>query len=71
MTTPPTHQIDPHLFVVLGGTSDLMRRKLLPAIYRLRAERGRARPPDHPGGVPAGGTDRRGLPGPGRRGPGG
>ena len=38
MTTPPTHQIDPHLFVVLGGTSDLMRRKLLPAIYRLRAE---------------------------------
>jgi glucose-6-phosphate 1-dehydrogenase len=39
MTTPPTHQIDPHLFVVLGGTSDLMRRKLLPAIYRLKAGR--------------------------------
>ena len=32
-----THQIDPHLLVVLGATSDLMRRKLLPAMYRLRA----------------------------------
>jgi len=26
-----------HLFVVLGGTGDLMQRKLLPALYRLRA----------------------------------
>jgi glucose-6-phosphate 1-dehydrogenase len=31
------HHVDPHLFVVLGATSDLMRRKLLPALYRLRA----------------------------------
>ena len=30
---------DRHLFVVLGGTGDLMQRKLLPALYRLR-ERG-------------------------------
>jgi glucose-6-phosphate 1-dehydrogenase len=27
------HQVDPHLFVVFGATSDLMRRKLLPALY--------------------------------------
>jgi glucose-6-phosphate 1-dehydrogenase len=37
MTTLATHHVDPHLFVVLGATSDLMRRKLLPALYRLRA----------------------------------
>ncbi len=37
MTTLRTHRVDPHLFVVLGATSDLMRRKLLPALYRLRA----------------------------------
>jgi glucose-6-phosphate 1-dehydrogenase len=37
MTTLRNHHVDPHLFVVLGATSDLMRRKLLPAIYRLRA----------------------------------
>jgi glucose-6-phosphate 1-dehydrogenase len=37
MSTAPSHQIDPHLFVVLGGTSDLMRRKLIPAICRLKA----------------------------------
>jgi glucose-6-phosphate 1-dehydrogenase len=30
------HRVDPHIFVVLGATSDLMRRKLLPAIYHLR-----------------------------------
>jgi glucose-6-phosphate 1-dehydrogenase len=36
MTTLRTHQVDPHLFVVLGATSDLMHRKLLPALYRLR-----------------------------------
>jgi glucose-6-phosphate 1-dehydrogenase len=30
--------IDPHLFVVLGGTGDLMRHKLLPALYRLIVE---------------------------------
>lgn len=27
--------VAPHLFVVLGGTGDLMRRKLLPALFRL------------------------------------
>jgi hypothetical protein len=36
MTTLANHHVDPHLLVVLGATSDLMRRKLLPAIYRLR-----------------------------------
>jgi glucose-6-phosphate 1-dehydrogenase len=36
MTTIADHHVDPHLLVVLGATSDLMRRKLLPAIYRLR-----------------------------------
>ncbi len=29
------HSAPPHLFVVFGGTGDLMRRKLLPALYRL------------------------------------
>lgn len=33
-------QVEPHLFVILGGTGDLMRRKLFPALYRLIA-RGR------------------------------
>ena len=32
-----TKQIDSHLFVILGATSDLMRRKLLPALYHLNA----------------------------------
>ncbi|NND70711.1 MAG: glucose-6-phosphate dehydrogenase [Rhodothermales bacterium] len=27
--------VDPHVFVVFGGTGDLMRRKLLPSIFRL------------------------------------
>ncbi len=36
MTTMANHHVDPHLLVVLGATSDLMRRKLLSAIYRLR-----------------------------------
>lgn len=27
------HHVDPHLFVAFGATSDLMRRKLLPALY--------------------------------------
>lgn len=30
--------IAPHLFVVIGGTGDLMRRKLLPALYHLATE---------------------------------
>jgi glucose-6-phosphate 1-dehydrogenase len=29
------HAVDPHVFVVMGGTGDLMARKLLPAIYHL------------------------------------
>ena len=28
---------EPHLFIVMGGSGDLMRRKLLPALYRLQA----------------------------------
>jgi glucose-6-phosphate 1-dehydrogenase len=31
------HNVEPHLFVVLGATSDLMSRKLLPALYHLQA----------------------------------
>lgn len=31
--------IEPHLFVVFGGTGDLARRKLIPALYQLLAER--------------------------------
>ena len=30
-------KVPPHLFVVLGATGDLMQRKLLPALYRLRS----------------------------------
>lgn len=30
-------QVEPHLFIILGATSDLMRRKLLPALYHLNA----------------------------------
>ncbi len=29
------HNVEPHLFVILGGTGDLTRRKLLPALRRL------------------------------------
>ena len=32
------HHIEPHIFVVLGATSDLMSRKLLPALYHLQAQ---------------------------------
>ncbi|UCC69754.1 MAG: glucose-6-phosphate dehydrogenase [Armatimonadota bacterium] len=31
-------EVEPHLFVVMGGTGDLMRRKLLPALYHLSAK---------------------------------
>lgn len=34
------HRVDPHLFVVFGATSDLMRRKLLPAIYHFSEQYG-------------------------------
>jgi glucose-6-phosphate 1-dehydrogenase len=30
-------QVEPHLFVIMGATSDLMRHKLLPALYHLNA----------------------------------
>jgi glucose-6-phosphate 1-dehydrogenase len=29
-------KVDPHVFVIFGATGDLTRRKLLPALYRLR-----------------------------------
>lgn len=32
------HHVEPHLFVVLGATSDLMRKKLLPALYHLQTQ---------------------------------
>ncbi|MFQ5518280.1 MAG: glucose-6-phosphate dehydrogenase, partial [Acidimicrobiia bacterium] len=32
--------VDSHLFVILGGTGDLARRKLLPSLYRLITEEG-------------------------------
>jgi glucose-6-phosphate 1-dehydrogenase len=44
MTTIHSHRVEPHLFVVLGATSDLMRRKLLPALYQLRAGGGAPEP---------------------------
>ena len=28
--------VEPHVFVILGATGDLTRRKLLPALYHLR-----------------------------------
>jgi glucose-6-phosphate 1-dehydrogenase len=31
------HQVEPHIFVVLGATSNLMRRKILPGLYHLSA----------------------------------
>ena len=31
---------EPHLFVIFGGTGDLARRKLLPAMYRIMVETG-------------------------------
>ena len=33
----PTHKIEPHLFVIMGATGDLMGRKLLPALLNLSA----------------------------------
>ena len=30
------HQVEPHVFVIIGATGDLTRRKLLPALYTLR-----------------------------------
>src|SRR5689334_5099582 len=32
------HPIEPHVFVVFGGTGDLMKRKLLPALHTLAKE---------------------------------
>jgi glucose-6-phosphate 1-dehydrogenase len=30
--------VEPSIFVIFGGTGDLARRKILPALYRLHAE---------------------------------
>ena len=30
-----TSQVDPHIFVIFGGTGDLAQRKLIPSLYRL------------------------------------
>lgn len=30
------HRVEPHVFVIIGATGDLTRRKLLPALYHLR-----------------------------------
>ena len=30
------HKVEPHVFVIIGATGDLTRRKLLPALYELR-----------------------------------
>jgi glucose-6-phosphate 1-dehydrogenase len=38
---PEARRPDPHLFVIFGGTGDLCRRKLLPALYELSAGWGR------------------------------
>jgi glucose-6-phosphate 1-dehydrogenase len=35
-----TEPVEPHLFVILGGTGDLARRKLIPALYELLVEKG-------------------------------
>jgi len=32
--------VDPHLFVILGGTGDLTHRKLVPSLYRILADTG-------------------------------
>ena len=32
--------VDPHVFVIIGGTGDLARRKLIPSLYRLITENG-------------------------------
>ena len=32
--------VDPHLFVILGGTGDLSRRKLIPALHRILVSEG-------------------------------
>ncbi len=35
-------EVDPHLFVIFGGTGDLAERKLIPSLYRLMAGQGMA-----------------------------
>jgi glucose-6-phosphate 1-dehydrogenase len=34
-----TEHVDPHLFVIFGGTGDLARRKLIPALYELLVDK--------------------------------
>jgi glucose-6-phosphate 1-dehydrogenase len=33
-------EVDPHIFVIIGATGDLARRKLIPSLYRLITENG-------------------------------
>jgi len=40
--TPATTTLEPCLFTILGGTGDLSRRKLLPALHRITTEGGGA-----------------------------
>lgn len=42
MITTPVTEVDPHLFVIFGGTGDLAERKLIPSLYRLMAGQGMA-----------------------------
>jgi glucose-6-phosphate 1-dehydrogenase len=35
-------EVDPHLFVIFGGTGDLAERKLIPSLFRLMAGQGEA-----------------------------
>ncbi len=43
---PPLKPIDPHVIVLFGVTGDLSRRKLLPGLYHLYADRAPARVQD-------------------------
>jgi len=36
--------VEPHVFIILGATGDLTRRKLLPALYRLREQGSEEKP---------------------------
>ncbi len=33
-------KVDPHVFVIFGGTGDLAQRKLIPSLYRLIRDEG-------------------------------
>ncbi|HJQ92114.1 MAG TPA: glucose-6-phosphate dehydrogenase [Acidimicrobiia bacterium] len=38
MSSRPISRVDPHVFVIFGGTGDLAQRKLIPSLYRLIAD---------------------------------